>query len=377
MRRLIFCLLACACLPSFVSAAEPVTRRDGFLIMWKGIHRPVLPTSEKPFSDVRSGEEGFAEITYAKSRGLIDDANPVFHPDDTLTLRDALLFLFRTRNVDDISDLTLENLHTLLERYPLVTIRANGLLDQLSSQTIIEEELHSLQSRLDLMLAEERHEVSLYSEKFHGKGTAFGESFDMHALTAAHRTFPHNTLVKVTNIENGKSVTVRINDRGPFVEGRDMDLSLASFTTIAERSKGKIRARFERLGDASMVAVSGSSSDSLSVSDSKDEDPEEDRKISSCISNFAWQQRLSRTTKLKPGIQRIVGLGDVIVIAGDHRILFEAIEHPNKMRERLHQWIGEGQEHRFTPFVEGEYRLLIGPEQGRRRWFSVKVQKCE
>ena len=84
---------------------------------------------------------------------------------------------------------------------------------------------------LDQKLRDEVHEVSLYGEQFHGDGTAFGEKFDMYALTAAHRSFPHNTLVKVTNVENEKTVTVRINDRGPYVEGRDMDLSVAAFTT--------------------------------------------------------------------------------------------------------------------------------------------------
>jgi rare lipoprotein A (peptidoglycan hydrolase) len=118
--------------------------------------------------------------------------------------------------------------------------------------SITSEELLSLMRALDTKLATEEHEASLYSEKFHGKGTAFGETFDMYALTAAHRTFPYNTLVKVTNTQNGKSVIVRINDRGPYVKGRDMDLSLAAFTTIAERSQGKIRATFERLGDVNL-----------------------------------------------------------------------------------------------------------------------------
>ena len=74
--------------------------------------------------------------------------------------------------------------------------------------------------------------ASWYGPGFHGRQTANGERFNQGALTAAHRSFPHNTLVKITNAENGKSVTVRINDRGPFVQGRDMDLSLASFVLI-------------------------------------------------------------------------------------------------------------------------------------------------
>ena len=64
-----------------------------------------------------------------------------------------------------------------------------------------------------------------YGEKFHGKPTASGEIFDMHKLTAAHRHLPFGTIVKVTNMNNSQSVLVKINDRGPFVSGRIVDLS--------------------------------------------------------------------------------------------------------------------------------------------------------
>lgn len=67
--------------------------------------------------------------------------------------------------------------------------------------------------------------ASWYGPGFHGKKTSNGESYDMHALTAAHKTLPLGTLVKVTRTDNGKSVVVRLNDRGPFVSGRIIDLS--------------------------------------------------------------------------------------------------------------------------------------------------------
>lgn len=67
--------------------------------------------------------------------------------------------------------------------------------------------------------------ASYYADKFQGRKTASGETFRQGRLTAAHRTLPFGTKVKVTNIANGKSVKVRINDRGPFVEGRVIDLS--------------------------------------------------------------------------------------------------------------------------------------------------------
>lgn len=67
--------------------------------------------------------------------------------------------------------------------------------------------------------------ASWYGAYHHGRPTASGEIFDMRALTAAHRTLPLGTRLRVTNLENGKSVEVRVNDRGPMIEGRIIDLS--------------------------------------------------------------------------------------------------------------------------------------------------------
>ena len=74
--------------------------------------------------------------------------------------------------------------------------------------------------------------ASYYADKFHGRKTSNGEIFNMYALTAAHKTLPFNTKVKVTNLTNGKSVIVRINDRGPFVKGREIDLSKAAASKL-------------------------------------------------------------------------------------------------------------------------------------------------
>ncbi len=68
--------------------------------------------------------------------------------------------------------------------------------------------------------------ASYYADDFHGKKTSSGETYDMYALTAAHRTLPFNSIVRVTNLVNKRTVDVRINDRGPFKDGRVIDLSL-------------------------------------------------------------------------------------------------------------------------------------------------------
>ncbi len=81
--------------------------------------------------------------------------------------------------------------------------------------------------------------ASYYGRKFHGRRTASGERFDMHALTAAHRTLPFGSLVQVTNPANGRSVTVRINDRGPFHSGRVIDVSRAAASELGLIGAGR------------------------------------------------------------------------------------------------------------------------------------------
>ncbi|MFI9642781.1 septal ring lytic transglycosylase RlpA family protein [Micromonospora sp. NPDC051925] len=87
--------------------------------------------------------------------------------------------------------------------------------------------------------------ASFYDE---GQLTANGENFNPDALTAAHKTLPFDTRVRVTNPTNGKSVTVRINDRGPYIDGRCIDLSRAAFAAIASVDLGELTVRYEVLG---------------------------------------------------------------------------------------------------------------------------------
>lgn len=78
----------------------------------------------------------------------------------------------------------------------------------------------------------EKGEASYYADKFHGRPTASGEKYNKKSFTAAHRTLPFGTKVRVTNVKNGKSVDVTINDRGPFKAGRVIDLSRAAAEKI-------------------------------------------------------------------------------------------------------------------------------------------------
>ena len=96
--------------------------------------------------------------------------------------------------------------------------------------------------------------ASWYGPNFHGKKTSNGEYYNMYGLTAAHKTLPMNTMVKVTNLENGKSAVVRINDRGPFIKNRIIDLSYAAAKKIDMISKGTALVELEVLGFDKIVS---------------------------------------------------------------------------------------------------------------------------
>jgi rare lipoprotein A len=90
-------------------------------------------------------------------------------------------------------------------------------------------------------VAFERGTASWYGRKFHGRKTASGERYDMNELTAAHRSLPFGTIVRVVRLDTGDSVVVRINDRGPFVDGRIIDLSRAAAIEIGMVRDGLVR----------------------------------------------------------------------------------------------------------------------------------------
>ena len=90
--------------------------------------------------------------------------------------------------------------------------------------------------------------ASWYGQDFHGKKTANGERYDMYGMTAAHKLLPFGTMVKVTSLENGNSIVVRINDRGPFVANRIIDLSHTGASRLDMLNQGTMRVRLETVG---------------------------------------------------------------------------------------------------------------------------------
>jgi rare lipoprotein A len=180
----------------------------------------------------------------------------------------------------------------------------------------------------------------------------------MHAISAAHRSFPHNTLVKVTNVENQKTVTVRINDRGPYVEGRDMDLSVAAFTTIAERSRGVIRARFERLGDATLVSGCALS---------------EDQEITDAP---RFQKRLTRNVHFQRGIPHRQAVGSPLVLKANTWFVVRGVTYPDGRTVRMQDWVSPDEQFLFAPSSPGEYTFLFSTVKGLKREMRMEVIAC-
>lgn len=106
----------------------------------------------------------------------------------------------------------------------------------------------------DEMLISETY-ASYYGEAFNGRPTSSGEIFDMNAYTAAHKTLPFGTFLEVTNLENGKKVVVRVNDRGPFVANRELDLSKAAAESLGMVNRGITRVAVKKVDSLDYAAL--------------------------------------------------------------------------------------------------------------------------
>lgn len=109
--------------------------------------------------------------------------------------------------------------------------------------------------------------ASWYGKDFHGKKTSNGEIYNMNDMTAAHKTLPMNTMLKVTNLKNNKSVVVRVNDRGPFVGTRIIDLSFGAATRLELANAGTGPVGLEVIGFSGVVASKGTPQQSVEITD--------------------------------------------------------------------------------------------------------------
>lgn len=357
------------CVSNSAFAQAQPSRAQVFAELWSQILRPVESTRETPFVDVPETHEHFALLRYAKRRGILDDTEN-FYPSEPATWADVYLWLMRTRNSYDVDELYRELLGERIANEPLFQAKDP------STTVATLQEVVDLATTYDAQLDAEQHEASLYAEKWHGDGTAFGETFDMHALTAAHPRFPHNTLVKVTNVNNGKSVTVRINDRGPFVPGRSIDLSLAGFLAIEERSRGVATVTIERLGDVHLL-------DTVTVEPTVAEPetpeiPENIPEVGSCpILTERYRQRLTPGVYFVRGVPHMLAKGRSLRLQANNFFSISAVSHEGNGVDVVQQFITPNEESfRFTPEYEGEYVFTFRDSVGRTKDFAITVLEC-
>jgi rare lipoprotein A len=132
--------------------------------------------------------------------------------------------------------------------------------------------------------------ASFYADKFHGRKTASGEKFNMYDYTAAHKTLPFGTVLKVTNLANGKSVNVRVNDRGPFAKGREIDVSKAAAKELDMIDEGTATVSLVIVSDATSE-VTGKASAKTSTKKKESKATTSVKKASSRAAEIAEKAR--------------------------------------------------------------------------------------
>ncbi len=144
---------------------------------------------------------------------------------------------------------------------------------------------------------------------------------------------------------------MRINDRGPYVDGRDMDLSLAAFTSIEDRSKGVLHATFQRLGDATLIGQC------------------DDTDVRRAV-------RITKNVRLIGGVPATLPLGKDLVFRSTRAFVLRSVRYPDGTVNDLEDWILPGESHPFRPSLSGEYVFILGSKEGRRREVRMGVVGC-
>jgi len=233
-----------------------VNRAEALKIILLGSNVLVPEIAEQDiFPDVLHGTWYGKFVAKAKNRGIVsgDGDTGMFRPGDTINLAEIVKILLETNELEPIHEMSRrpyadvpteawfapyfaygDSIHLLEEDddynvFPATPV-TRGLMAQLMYQLAMKPAGY------------QEGQASYYGEKFHGKGTASGEVFDASKFTAAHRTLPFNTWLKVKNMANGEEVYVRVNDRGPYADTdkRIIDLSKAAFESIASLGSGII-----------------------------------------------------------------------------------------------------------------------------------------
>lgn len=212
---------------------------------------------ERPFSDTPASAWYTNYISAAKVEGIVNGfPDGSFKPTQSITLAESLKILFESLGDIEFLEDNSEHLYNdTSESDWFVDYTAyaasKGIVNIYSTNTMNPNQDMTrgyLAEVIYRTLTSDKYlfgKATYYGSALHGNNTASGEVFDMYAMTAAHKTLPLGTMVEVTNLANGKSIEVKINDRGPYGPGRIIDLSEAAFGKIAAYSTGVINTQVE------------------------------------------------------------------------------------------------------------------------------------
>ncbi|MBU0578318.1 septal ring lytic transglycosylase RlpA family protein [Patescibacteria group bacterium] len=232
---------------------QAVNRVEALKILLLGSDILVPEIQEQDiFPDVMHGSWYAKYVSKAKNLGIVkgDDDTGMFRPGDTVNLAEALKMMLETNDINVSAPGSNPHPDVPADSWyaPYFSYAASiSLLDEGSGENVYPAQLvdRGLLAELMYRLSQkpegyQEGQASYYGEAFHGKTTASGAVFDASGYTAAHLTYPFGTWLKVTNLENNEYVYVEVTDRGPYVEGRILDLSQAAFEHIASLSRGVI-----------------------------------------------------------------------------------------------------------------------------------------
>ena len=206
--------------------------------------------------------------------------------------------------------------------------------------------------------------ASWYGDDFHDKKTANGETYDMRAITAAHRTLPLPSIVKVTNLENGRSIIARVNDRGPYVKNRIIDVSQKGAELLGYRQKGTAKVKVEILARESKAIKEAMLSKSNKAKDFNGPINYELAPIS--VSDVKKQEAVIVANNLAANDVKTVEKGNFFVQVG----AFSDYNKAKEMAENMKRF-GKVVIHEAYLSKDGVYRVRIGAYQSRNEALQI------
>jgi rare lipoprotein A len=206
--------------------------------------------------------------------------------------------------------------------------------------------------------------ASWYGDDFHDKKTANGETYDMRAITAAHRTLPLPSIVKVTNLENGRSIIARVNDRGPYVKNRIIDVSQKGAELLGYRQKGTAKVKVEILARESKAIKEAMLSKSNKAKDFNGPINYELAPIS--VSDVKKQEAVIVANNLEANDVKTVEKGNFFVQVG----AFSDYNKAKEMAENMKRF-GKVVIHEAYLSKDGVYRVRIGAYQSRNEALQI------